>query len=189
MQSPAVSKAEARGGQRSEPSPCAAAEQRAAVPLFPFPVESEWLLHLWSNGREGGLRLQPQTSQRRRPLILAPLGSGSALIGRRLSQGARTAAFPIVSPPSVPRWQPPTLSVGMSLDCHPPCSVRACPGPPAAGDDVFDLCTWVQDPICSLFSWLSAAQGGRRMLSGFKALNQSPVCANLCLPQAREPRG
>ena len=102
MQSPAVSKAEARGGQRSEPSPCAAAEQRAAVPLFPFPVESEWLLHLWSNGREGGLRLQPQTSQRRRPLILAPLGSGSALIGRRLSQGARTAAFPIVSPPSCP---------------------------------------------------------------------------------------
>ena len=57
VQSPAVSKAEARGGQRSEPSPRAAAEQQAAVPLFPFPVESEWLLHLWSNGREGGLRL------------------------------------------------------------------------------------------------------------------------------------
>ena len=100
MQSPAVSKAEARGGQRSEPSPRAAAEQQAAVPLFPFPMESEWLLHLWSNGREGGLRLQPQTSQWRRPLILTPLGSGSALIGRWLSQGAETAAFPIASPPS-----------------------------------------------------------------------------------------
>lgn len=36
---------------------------------------------------------------------------------------------------------------------------------------------------------LPAAQGRGQVLSGSKALGQSPVCADLRLPQAREPRG
>lgn len=52
----------------------------ATLPLVPWPG--------------GGLGLQLQTSQRRRPLIFTPLGSGFALIGRLLSRGAGMPAFP-----------------------------------------------------------------------------------------------
>lgn len=46
VRSPAVSEAEARGGQKSQPS------RSAAAPLFLVPVESEWPLCLWSRGQE-----------------------------------------------------------------------------------------------------------------------------------------
>lgn len=130
MQSPAVSKAEAFGGQRSEPSRHAAAEQRAAVPLFPFPMESKWPLRRWSDGWEGGLRLQLQTSQCRQRLIFPPLSSGSALIGRWLSQGAGTAAFLIASPPSRSPLAA-THTCGWCIPGPPPSLL--CPGMPRQG--------------------------------------------------------
>ena len=125
--------------------PLSRGERVAAWPLV-------WRLGKWP-------RLQLQTSQQSRPLILTLPGFGSALIGRRLSRGGGWPPFPSPHLPLVPCWQPPTLVVGVSLDRHSPRSVRACPGPPAAGDDVAGLCTWVQGPICSLSSRLSVLAG------------------------------